>query len=59
MRRVPDGGGGWYCCSRIPAIRAGPQWAGGADLGVTDLDGQLGGMSQPFEWPVRRGSKAS
>jgi predicted choloylglycine hydrolase len=34
-------------------------WAGGADLGVTHLDGQLGGMSQPFEWPPRRGSKAS
>jgi predicted choloylglycine hydrolase len=33
-------------------------WAGGEDLAVTHLDGQLGGMSQPFEWPVRR-SKAS
>jgi hypothetical protein len=34
-------------------------WAAGEDLPVTHLDGQLGGMSQPFEWPPRRGSKAS
>jgi hypothetical protein len=34
-------------------------WAAGEDLGVTHLEGQLGGMSQPFEWPVRRASKAS
>ncbi len=33
------------------------EWAGGTDLSVTHLDGQLGGVSQPFEWPVRRARK--
>jgi len=33
------------------------QWLGGQDLPVTHLDGQLGGMSRPFEWPVPRKRK--
>jgi predicted choloylglycine hydrolase len=30
------------------------RWCGGEDLPVSDLEGQLGGMARPFEWPVRR-----
>jgi predicted choloylglycine hydrolase len=30
------------------------QWVDGEDLPVAHLDGQLGGMSQPFEWPIRK-----
>jgi hypothetical protein len=30
------------------------QWASGEDLPVAYLDGQLGGLSQPFEWPIPR-----
>ena len=29
-------------------------WVGGRDLPVAHLDGRLGGLSRPFEWPVRR-----
>jgi hypothetical protein len=29
------------------------RWVGGEDLAVTRLEGQLGGMTQPFEWPPR------
>ena len=32
-------------------------WTRGRDLPVDHLDGQLGGMAKPFEWPVRRGRK--
>jgi len=32
------------------------QWVNGKDLPVSHLDGQLGGVSQPFEWPVPRRS---
>jgi len=32
-------------------------WVNGRDLPITHLDGQLGGLSRPFQWPVRRGSK--
>lgn len=34
------------------------QWVGGVDLPVTHLEGQLGGMSQPFEWPPARARAA-
>jgi predicted choloylglycine hydrolase len=30
------------------------QWLGGEDLSVDHLDGQLGGLSKPFEWPTPR-----
>lgn len=30
------------------------QWVDGEDLPVAHLDGQLGGTSQPFEWPIPR-----
>ena len=30
------------------------QWVNGEDLPITHLDGQLGGLSQPFEWPTAR-----
>jgi predicted choloylglycine hydrolase len=30
------------------------QWLNGEDLPVAYLDGQLGGISQPFEWPIPR-----
>lgn len=33
-------------------------WVRGEDLPVDHLDGQLGGMAKPFEWPVRRGPKS-
>jgi hypothetical protein len=29
----------------------------GEDLPIAQLQGQLGGMSMPFEWPVRRRRK--
>jgi hypothetical protein len=32
-------------------------WVGGADLPVAHLDGQLGGLAQPFEWPLARKRK--
>ena len=30
------------------------RWLQGEDLPVAHLEGQLGGMSRPFEWPVPR-----
>jgi len=33
------------------------EWLRGNDLPVAYLDGQLGGMSQPFEWPLSRKQK--
>jgi predicted choloylglycine hydrolase len=33
------------------------EWLGGKDLPIAHLEGQLGGMSQPFEWPVSRTRK--
>jgi predicted choloylglycine hydrolase len=33
------------------------RWLAGEDLPVTRLQGQLGGMAKPFEWPVRRRRK--
>jgi predicted choloylglycine hydrolase len=30
------------------------QWVRGNDLPIVKLEGQLGGMSRPFEWPIRR-----
>lgn len=30
------------------------QWLNGEDLPVAYLDGQLGGSSKPFEWPIPR-----
>ncbi len=33
------------------------QWRNGEDLPVAHLDGQLGGLTQPFEWPVSRKRK--
>lgn len=32
-------------------------WVAGEDLPVAHLEGQLGGMSQPFEWPLPRRRK--
>jgi predicted choloylglycine hydrolase len=32
-------------------------WVDGRDLPITLLEGQLGGLSRPFQWPIRRGSK--
>jgi hypothetical protein len=32
-------------------------WVQGCDLPVAALEGQLGGMSQPFDWPARRARK--
>ena len=34
------------------------RWAAGEDVPVDHLDGQLGGMLRPFEWPVRRKPRA-
>jgi predicted choloylglycine hydrolase len=31
-------------------------WVNGRDLPITHLVGQLGGLSRPFQWPIRRGS---
>jgi len=33
------------------------QWLKGEDLAVAHLEGQLGGTSRPFEWPIRRKRK--
>jgi predicted choloylglycine hydrolase len=33
-------------------------WTRGADLPIAQLEGQLGGTSRPFEWPVQRTRKA-
>jgi predicted choloylglycine hydrolase len=33
------------------------RWLAGEDLPVSQLQGQLGGMAKPFEWPVRRRKK--
>jgi predicted choloylglycine hydrolase len=33
------------------------RWLAGEDLPISHLQGQLGGMSKPFEWPLRRGRK--
>jgi hypothetical protein len=30
------------------------RWLAGEDLPVAHLEGQLGGLARPFEWPVRR-----
>jgi predicted choloylglycine hydrolase len=35
------------------------RWLAGEDLQVTQLQGQLGGMSKPVEWPPRRKKKRS
>jgi predicted choloylglycine hydrolase len=32
-------------------------WVNGTDLPIAHLEGQLGGLSRPFEWPVRRARK--
>jgi hypothetical protein len=32
-------------------------WVKGTDLPIAHLEGQLGGLSRPFEWPVRRARK--
>ena len=34
------------------------RWLGGEDLAADHLDGQLGGLSKPFEWPIARKRKA-
>jgi predicted choloylglycine hydrolase len=33
------------------------RWLDGEDLPVTHLEGQLGGLAHPFEWPVRKRRK--
>ena len=33
------------------------RWLAGEDLPVSQLQGQLGGLAKPFEWPVRRRKK--
>jgi predicted choloylglycine hydrolase len=33
-------------------------WSRGQNLPVTHLEGQLGGMSRPFEWPVSRARRS-
>jgi predicted choloylglycine hydrolase len=33
------------------------EWVGGKDLPVAQLQGRLGGMSHPFEWPPARGRR--
>jgi predicted choloylglycine hydrolase len=33
------------------------QWSAGENLQISHLQGQLGGMSQPFEWPLPRRRK--
>jgi Acyl-coenzyme A:6-aminopenicillanic acid acyl-transferase len=33
------------------------QWLLGNNLPIMKLEGQLGGMSRPFEWPIRRKRK--
>jgi predicted choloylglycine hydrolase len=35
------------------------QWLRGEDLPVAQIEGQLGGTSRPFEWPIRRKRKAA
>jgi hypothetical protein len=35
------------------------RWIEGEDLPVSHLEGQLGGMSKPVEWPPRRRKKAA
>ena len=32
-------------------------WVKGEDLPITHLEGQLGGLSRPFQWPIRRARK--
>jgi predicted choloylglycine hydrolase len=34
------------------------RWLAGEDLPISRLQGQLGGMARPFEWPVRRRRKS-
>ena len=34
------------------------RWLGGEDLAADHLDGHLGGLSKPFEWPITRKRKA-
>ena len=33
------------------------QWLNGQDLPVAHLEGQLGGIFRPFEWPIQRRRK--
>jgi hypothetical protein len=33
------------------------RWLYGDDLPIMKLEGQLGGLSRPFEWPIRRDRK--
>jgi predicted choloylglycine hydrolase len=33
------------------------RWLAGEDLPISQLQGQLGGMARPFEWPIRRRRK--
>jgi hypothetical protein len=33
------------------------EWLRGKDLPIAHLEGQLGGMPQPFEWPIPRAGK--
>jgi hypothetical protein len=35
------------------------RWIAGENLPVSHLEGQLGGMSKPVEWPPRRRSRRS
>ena len=35
------------------------RWLAGEDLPVVQLQGQLGGMTKPVEWPPRRKKKRS
>jgi hypothetical protein len=32
-------------------------WSGGSDLPIAGLEGQLGGLAKPFEWPLPRARK--
>jgi hypothetical protein len=35
------------------------RWLAGEDLPIAELQGQLGGMSKPFEWPRRAKKRAA
>ena len=42
----------------MPYLRADfDRWLAGEDLTISQLQGQLGGMAKPFQWPVRRKKK--
>jgi len=50
----------WLACTnhfQSPLLRPLNRRAAHSQLGVAVLDGQLGGMSKPFEWPVPRARK--